>query len=1041
MSTTTIVLLVAFISLQVCFLAVCLKKREAIEATILHFIGMVWRNDVEGTVSLVSTFDKNTLISKTRDLVSYIRIEGRGRYIGPAEFDKLVEQLETALEHVLGAGAARQHRLVIGFRSDPEGAAHVLDKAFQPALATGRRMGAGQGLGIWLERKAQALSGVVVDESIVLGLFTLRSGLSADEAARASDELANARAGSGRDAVRGANSQFSQNAIGIPPLLAMRHQAALSTLVKNLTDHEAGIGLIGEVIPSEESLPLLRSFLEGRRAPDGWKPALLGGRGGPATSGRRSDDAADLLPLGIGRQVHTATTHEFFKDYEGVTREGSVHVGFSLDVFPSEDPTPGFNVLARSMSDVGGSDGSRLPYSATFELFPDGQRYKKASATMATFLGGMGDYNKSIKLAWDDLRNHRSIDVALRGVFTTWSHKSQAEAFARASQLKSKVQNWGGSTVSNESGAPAELCFAAAPGLSARSPLPFVPTPLAAAVRAMPLFRAASPWRSGELLLRTEFGKLFPIAFGSTVQANTGGCVIAPPGRGKSLLLNSLNFSVAMGPGLQDLPYITITDFGMSSALNIALLKSILPEHKRHQAVSVRVRNEAKYASNPFDTQLGFDRPTERERDFQRFVVSAMSPNLGEDGGKFIGAVIDAAYEMFSRGSPEVKRWQRANHPEMTRLMDNLGMQSEGRRVYDLVDELFDHGKVHEAIVVQRYAVPVLYDLISAARAQSVRDQYDRPGEPTPAKSGEAIVAVFTRAISAAAKDYALLATVTQFDLDHARIVAIDLEELVSGGEDEESRRRAAVMMMFGRNVGARNYFLRWDELDSTCPERYRRYHMTRVQEIYTSPKFLEYDEFHFAKNVEALEGLIDSDYRTGRKYQVFPFLVSQQFSDVPPAMLKSIASVFILGAGSEEEGKEIQAALNLTDSERHCIMTKCLGPTSSGSPIFAYFKTVKGPVSQLLYHTASPLELWAFNSSAIDAAVRAQVTEQLGGDYWKALLALTEQLPSGSARTLIEARKLRMGGEDEVEDGGLTVTVGREIAARALERSAAISA
>jgi len=150
-----------------------LKRREAIEATILHFIGMVWRNDVEGTVSLVSPFDKNTLISKTRDLVSYIRIEGRGRYIGPAEFDKLVEQLETALEHVLGAGAARQHRLVIGFRSDPEGAAHVLDKAFQPALATGRRMGAGQGLGIWLERKAQALSGVVVDESIVLGLFTL----------------------------------------------------------------------------------------------------------------------------------------------------------------------------------------------------------------------------------------------------------------------------------------------------------------------------------------------------------------------------------------------------------------------------------------------------------------------------------------------------------------------------------------------------------------------------------------------------------------------------------------------------------------------------------------------------------------------------------------------------------------------------------------------------------------------------------------------------------------------------------------------------
>ncbi|MPS81680.1 MAG: hypothetical protein E2591_26760 [Achromobacter sp.] len=1038
MSTTAIVLIVFLIVLQILFLIACTMKRDSIESAILHFISMVWRNDAEGAISLVSTFDDKTLITKSRDLVSYIRIEGRGRYIGVEEFDALAEKLEVALEHVLGPGAARQHRIVVGFRSDPEGAPDVLKKAFQPALATARRMGAGERMKVWLERKGRALSGVIVDESIVLGLFTLRSGLSADEAERAADEIAKVKAGLGRDAIRGANSQFSQNAIGVPPLMAMRHEAAMTTLMKNLTDHESGIGLIGDVMPSSETLPVLRSFLDGRSAPEGWTPALLGGKGGAATAGARSTDAADLLPLGLGRQLLTAPSIEFFKDYEGVTREGTTHVGFSLDVFPAEDPAPGFNVLARSVSDVGSSDGSRLPYAASFELYPDGERYKKASSTMAAFLGGMGDYNRSIKHAWDHLRAHRSKAVALRGVFTTWSHKSESEAFARASQLKSKVQNWGGSTVSNESGAPAELCLAAAPGVASRSPIPFVPTPLAAAVRALPVFRAASPWRIGELLLRTEFGKLFPIAFGSTLQANTGGCVIAPPGRGKSLLLNSLNFSVAMGPGLQDLPYITITDFGMSSALNIALLRSILPAHKRHQAVSVRVRNEPKYASNPFDTQLGFDRPTERERDFQRFVIAAMAPNLGPESGKFIGAVIDAVFELFSRNSPEVKRWQRANHPEMTRVMDDLGLKSEGRRVYDLVDELFDHGKVHEAVVVQRYAVPVLYDLITAARSQSVRDQYDRPGEPTPTPSGESILAVFTRAIGAAAADYALLSTVTQFDLDDARVVAIDLEELVSGGEDEESRRRAAVMMMFGRNVGARNYFLRWDELATTCPPRYLRYHETRVREIYTSPKFLEYDEFHFAKGVGPLLELIDSDYRTGRKYQVFPFLVTQQFSDVPPAMLKSMASVFILGAGSEEEGREVQEAFNLTDSERRCIMTKCLGPTAKGSPIFAVFKTVKGVVSQLLYHTASPLELWAFNSSAIDAAVRAETTKQLGGDYWQALLALTDQLPSGSARTLIEARKLRMGEDEAVEDGGLTVTVGREIAARALEKLAA---
>lgn len=1033
LSGASIVLVWVAVLLQCVLLVVCVWKREAIESAILHFVGMVWRNDVESTVSLVSVFDRKTLISKGRDLVTYVSIQGRGRYIGPEEFDKLANQLELALEHVVGKSAARQHRVVVGFRSDPEAAPDVLRAVFAPAVNTARRMGAGERAQTWFDLKTNALAGVVVDECIVFGLFTLRSGMTAEELRRADDELARARAGKGAEAIRAASSQFSQNAVGVPPLLSMRHEAALATLMEKLTNPEGELRLIGEILPNDEAMPILRSFLDGRRPPPGWAPTLIGGAGGPATAGARENDAADALPLGIGRQMLTASSFEFFKDYEYVKRDGNIHIGMSLDVFPSQNPTPNFNELARSVGEVGVLDGARLPFSASFELYPNGMSYRKASATMAQFFGGMGDYNRSLKAAWDQLKAQPSQAVAVRGVFTTWSHKSEPEAFARASQLKSKVQNWGGATVSNESGAPAELCMAAAPGFSARSPLPFLPTPLAAAVRALPVFRPASPWQTGELVLRTEFGRLFPISFGSTAQANCGGFIIAPPGRGKSLLLNSMNFGISLGPGLQDLPYITNVDFGMSSALVIDALKAILPAHKQHQAVSIRLRNTRDYASNLFDTQLGFDQPLPRERDFQRFAVLVMAPNLGDEGAKFVGAVIDAAYAARSRTSKEAKRWQSANHPAMNGLMESLGMKPNGARVYDLVDELFDRGRVHEAVIVQRYAVPVLLDLISAARSQAVRDQYDRDGDPTPTPSGESIVSVFTRAITAAANDYALLSTVTQFDVDDARVVAIDLEELVSGGEDEESRRRAALMMMFARHLGAKNYFVRWKEFEKTVPVRYREYHNNRVKELFTSPKFIEFDEFHFAKGVDALVDLLDADYRTGRKYKVFPFLVSQQFADIPAKILNSAASVFVLGAGGEDEGRAIQEAFALTDSERRVIMTKCLGPTEKGTPIFAMFKTVQGPVTQLIYHTASPLELWAFNSSADDAAVRREVQSQLG-DPWKALLALTRQYPTGSVRKAIEARKLRMRDDEAVEAGGITVTLGREIAARALE-------
>src|SRR3546814_4845511 len=67
-STTAIVLIVFLIVLQILFLIACTMKRDSIESAILHFISMVWRNDAEGAISLVSTFDDKTLITKSRDL-------------------------------------------------------------------------------------------------------------------------------------------------------------------------------------------------------------------------------------------------------------------------------------------------------------------------------------------------------------------------------------------------------------------------------------------------------------------------------------------------------------------------------------------------------------------------------------------------------------------------------------------------------------------------------------------------------------------------------------------------------------------------------------------------------------------------------------------------------------------------------------------------------------------------------------------------------------------------------------------------------------
>lgn len=1021
MTTTAVIVLFAAALIQGGILALCLIRREALEKGLLHIVGLFMGNDVQSLVSLEAPVAESIFRTTTGDLVTFLRVHGQRRLVGPSEFDKLALQLETKLQTLLADGSGRQHRVSVAFLSDPTGTRRTLEDAFAPSVATARRMGAGDAAVTWFRRRVEHLSRACVDEFGVLAVFTMRSGLTAEESARATAELSALWTKAGPAAARAASAAFSQPATAVPSLLMTRHVAAVNSLVFGLEDSEVGIGVLVDRLTNVDALPALARFIHGRDVPRSWRPALLGGRTMGATAGSRDTDLADRLPPPIARQLITERTSEHFDNFEYSVRESTTFVSVKLDVCPTEIPTQAFNTLVRRM---GLSEA--MPYSVTFEVLPNGTSYRKLDGNLAKFLGGMGDYNKALKAGWDELAKLENYTAAVRGVFTTWSSESKEQAFERVAHLKASVQNWGGATVSNESGSPGALSLASAPGLTTRAPIPFIPAPLDTVSRMLPLFRPASPWRAGELLLCSEDGKPFPIGFGTTLQAFSGGIIMAPTGRGKSFLLNSLNTGLAFSAGLSELPYIVIIDVGMSSSYLIELLHGLLPESKRHQAVFLRLRNDARFAVNPFDTQLGFDRPTERERDFQRYLTGAVSPNLGAEAGRFIGMVIDAAYAKFGRGQPDSKQWQRASNTAMSGLMDRLGIVHEGRRVWDLVDELFDRGHIHEATVVQRYAVPTLFDLISAARSQAVVNNYGK----TRSATDEPIIDVFTRNITSAVREYALLSTVTQYDIGDARIVAVDLEELVSGSPDEESKRRAAVMMMFARQIAARNFFLRWDELEHSCPPRYREFQHDRIQRIWTTAKYVIYDEFHVASGFTELIDLVNSDYRTGRKYQVYPYLISQLFHDFSEDIIKNASTYFILGAGNESEGRDIQKAFNLTDAERNCIMNQCLGPNEKGAPMFAMFKTTKGLVSQFLYNSAGPLEVWAYNSSAIDVAVKRAVAKELG--TWEALLALADQYPEGTVRRVVEAMRLKMSSEEQVDSGGITATVSRQIVAAA---------
>lgn len=1003
-------------------------SRPALERFLYYFSGFFIGSDIQSRVALSTAVGPSTWQTVDGDLVTFLRIKGSRRLIGPEDFDRLAQRLSDRLAIMLKDGSGKQYGFSVGFLSDPPGTEAIIQETLRPAVATAARLGMSTKAKTWFSSRLSNLRQKCNDEVIILAVTTLKSGLEKKDRERflawQRDVFEKAKIGKAKE------KDFSQSLAPVYPVLTNRHEAVVKNLIYQFAQPEAGLGILIDTLRTDDAMYYLRRFVDGKGVPQNWRPLVFGLKAPMGSTLERQTDSANTQPLSLARQLFTEPSYELFDDFEIVRREGVYYGSFKLDVCPNEDPAPAFSGFFDQI-------GRQFPVAVNMEISANGMDYRKMDQMFSSFFGGFGQHNRALRDAWNTLKEigEQEYVAAFRLVASTWATDRDAVR-DQLSTLKMALQSWGGSTVSNESGAPVSLLAATAPALSRENPAPFVPGPLSTFARLLPVFRPASPWDAGQIVLTTREGRPYPVAFGTSLQAFWGTLIFAPPGRGKSFLMNVLNVGMAFSPGQTELPYITIIDKGMSSANTIEVLRAMLPPERKHYAVSIRLRNTAEYAINIFDTQLGLDSPTERERDFQSNMVSALCPALGSESGRFVGLVIDQAYKELSRDSLNAKRWQRALDHDISEKIETLGMRfgedGTGPRIWDVVDTLFDAGEVHLATLAQRFAVPTLDYLITAASSDAVRDVYGNKQV-----DGERIIDVFNRSIMTSVREYALLSTYTRFDLGDARIVSIDLEEVLSTTTSEEARRRAEIMILFARQLGAKNYFLKWDEMAKQVPSRYREFQSNRIQRMAETLKFLEYDEFHNAHGMVNVQRMVETDFREGRKYNVVPVLSSQLFQDFSKNLVETSNNYFILGVGSEEAADEVQQAFGLSAAERRAIVQECLGPGSSsqGAPVFCMFKTDRGLVSQVLFNSASAMEMWAFNSSAVDSAVRTAVTRRLDGDFWQALLLLAQEFPVGTARYEIDRMRQAMGNTDDLEKSGIADTVARNVIQKARQR------
>lgn len=968
---------------------------DAIERFLYWFGSVTLQGDGADNVQLRAPVDGFTFSTSGDDLISGIEILGSKTIIGQREYEEASSNLAKKLSQRLRTGDGKQHSIGIAFRSSPESTGRLVTEILSSMRATAKRYGALEDL---VDDIQSTLTSRCVDESVYLVLVTHRGGLTPSEGERAKKWREETHAKmvktGGYKRVR---DEFGQNPRTPPPALFPRHETAMNRVVDDLQQSidAGGVGLLVRRLTYGELGALMRRQVDASPFPRSWRVLGVGEKLASAhVSNPRSGDASDLVPMSIGRQIVQKGFKESFDGLE-TAQSGAYHYGsIVLEVMPRSGDRP-FNELVDKI-------GREIPWAVGFEIIGNGKSSRGIDKFYSSLVGGFGAYNKSIKRAWDHLNSIGDVS-ALRCVFTTWA-RTRDKCIENVEFLKSAVEGWDSAIVTNETGSPAHAVLATAAGMTKFSPAPYIPGPIDSVARVLPVFRPASLWKEGHLIAHTLDGRPYPIMVGAKEQAFWGLGVLAPSGRGKSTMLSALNLGLAFGAGQTDLPYITVVDAGESSKYAFDLGRELLPKRLADQITHVKVSNSPKYCVNPMDTQLGADRLLPAEMDFAVQVVLTIAPNLGPEAESFVRVVIQEAFNLLGRKSPERRVWDPTWDKEAHQCALETGLEYvEGKtRVWDVVDHLFSKRRINESARAQRFAVPVLVDLIEAARSRTVTNMYGS------AKVGndELMVDVFQRNVLAAQQNYALVAGPTQHDIGTARIVSIDLSEVLGSVNTEEGRRRSGLMYLLARRIGARNYFLHLDDIKGFFPALYEAYHVNRIKVLQESLKLLCYDEKHYTTGVKEVDKQIGIDMRTGRKYKVITAMLSQMLADFTPEMVGNMYTTIILGAQTVDELDQIQATFGLSRTERDAIKDYCTGR----GRMFVSFVTDHGRVCQILQNPQGPLLGWGITTGASDVPLRRELSQRLG--HLGAIKALAKIFPGGSAQGEIDRYKQELGSD-----------------------------
>ncbi len=940
---------------------------------------------------LESANDRHTLVGKDGSLVSIIRCSGVTFLVGPEEFDKIHKGVTHSFQTALSRTG---HALQMFFCHDKDPIKLDLAQILTPAKQTAQRLD--MNLDDLFAERIDFLAKYCATESMFFVLWTRPSVLTKtlyDQAVKSkAEETKKAKL---------SRIQNAQNIIAGLPEMRDAHDAYVKTTMADLSE----VGMYCTLLDVHEACHAIRASVDPEFTDEHWRVCLPGDKIPIRDSKNFKFDVSNIMwpPLGAqliprdGENLNLRTARIGDRIY------GSVFI----DLFP-QDVQPFVQLFKRILP-------TNVPWRISFLLESDGMRSLGMKPMLASILSFASNDNKLLSNANEllkDIKNNTDeAIVSLRVTATTWANYTDDKLLkTRVSELAKAIQGWGYVDTSEVSGDAYQGVLSSVLGINVQSVARTAVAPLSDVTFMFPLTRPASPWKNGAVLFRSPDGKPWPYQPGSTLQTTWIDLIYARPGSGKSVLSNSINLALCLSAGIQRLPRIAIIDIGPSSSGLISLIKEALPKDKQYLAAYHRLRMNKEMSINPFDTQLGCRFPSAQDRAFLVNFLTLLATPVGEqqtyDGiADMSGLVVDELYKSLADGAhphPYTSGLDAQVDSKLTEL--NIKVDSHSSW-WEVTDALFTAGEIHVAHLAQRYAMPLLADAASISRSKPVEDLYGAIIAPT----GENIISAFGRMISNAVREYPILSQITTFELGDARVVSLDLDEVAKTG-GEAADRQTAIMYMLARYILARNFYLT-EEAMSGVPKLYMEYHQKRVKEIGEDPKRIVYDEFHRTSRAQAVRDQVLVDMREGRKWNVHVALLSQSLDDFDPTMIEFATSIFIMDAGPKQAVEKSTKVFGLSETARLALELRVHGPRAGGATMLAQFATKEGTNTQLITSTIGPIELWAFNTTSVDAKIRNGLYKRIGAANARRVLAA--MYPAGSAAKVVEDKLTHVKSTD----------------------------